>query len=99
RDRILLRGRGELIDETLDHPRIVGNSNSAPEAVVEHWLLVAHVFNPDRGDVVEQLLRSIHRIRVDAVFEHRRRETRKNRWTDDPVRPRDRLTARVERCP
>ena len=34
-DRILLGGRGELVDEALDHEDIVGGADAAPEAGAE----------------------------------------------------------------
>src|SRR5438874_9009849 len=95
-DGILLRRRGELVDETLDHEGVVRDSDAAPEAGAHYRLLVAHVLDLDRGDVVEQLHRTVQRIGVDPVLERGWRPARDDRRADDPVRPRDRLPARVQ---
>src|SRR5216683_3323986 len=50
-DRILLRGRGELVHEALDHEVVVCHADASPEPGVDDRLLVAHVFHAERGDV------------------------------------------------
>src|SRR5439155_274431 len=91
-DGILLRRRGKLVDETFDHERVVRDANAAPEAGVEHRLLVTHEFDAHRRDVVEQLRRSIHAVEVDSVLESGREEAGEDRGTGEPVGPRNRLT-------
>src|SRR2546426_11091541 len=50
---VLLRRGGELVDEALDHEGVVRDTDTAPETRVHHGLLVAHVLDLDRRDVVE----------------------------------------------
>ncbi len=55
-----------------------------------------HVLDLDRGDVVEQLHRPVQRVAVEPVLERGRRPAREDRRAYEPVRPRDRLAARVQ---
>ncbi len=55
RHRILRRCGRELVDEALDDEVVMGDAHPAPETGVEHGLLVAHVLDLDRRDVVEHL--------------------------------------------
>ena len=86
-DGILLRRRGKLVDETLDHERVVRDANAAPEAGVEHRLLVAHVLDLDRRNVVEQLDGPVHRVDIDPILEDGWQITGDDRRTDDSVGP------------
>ena len=67
-----------------------------PEARVEHRLLVAHVLDLDRGNVVEQLDGPVHRVDVDAVLEAGRQKPSHDGRTYNPVRPGHRLAMRIE---
>src|SRR6202035_4296195 len=55
-----------------------------------------HVLDLDRGDVVDQLYRPVQRVAVETVLERGRRPAREDRRAYEPVRPRDRLAARVQ---
>src|SRR4029077_10471574 len=98
RHRILRRRGGELVDEALDDEIIVGDAHAAPEAGIEHWLLVAHVLDLNRRDVVEQLDGPVYRVDILAVLEEVRQIARDDRRTDDPMSPRHRPAPRVEAC-
>src|SRR6185312_7196964 len=87
---------GNLIDEGLDHEAIVGDSNASPPAGVHDRLLVAHVFDPDVRDVVEQLHRPVQRISIEPVLERGRCPAGENGDAYDPVVPGGQLAARIE---
>src|SRR5580765_190059 len=87
RHRILRRRGGELVDEALDDEIIVGDAHAAPEAGIEHRLLVAHVLDLNRRDVVEQLDGPVYRVDILAVLEEVRQIARDDRRTDDPMSP------------
>ena len=57
---------------------------------------MAHVLDLDRGDVVDQLHRPVHRIGIEPVLERGRRPAGEERRTDDPVGPGDRLAPRIQ---
>jgi hypothetical protein len=58
--------------------------------------LLTNVVDQLIRQVVRQVRSDFDRIRIEAVLESRRRETRHHRRTDDAVLPRNRLAVRVE---
>ena len=46
-DRILLRRRGQFVDETLDHEDVVGRADTAPERGRNARRLDAHIVDMD----------------------------------------------------
>jgi hypothetical protein len=67
--RVLLRDRGELIDETLDHEDVVRGPDAAPECGRDSRRLLADVFDADVGQCVGRLGRTVHGIHIEA-FHH-----------------------------
>jgi hypothetical protein len=95
-DRVSLRRGGDLVDEALDHEAVVGDPHSAPPGRTKHRLLVLHIFDADGGDVVQQLLRSVHGVAIEAVLEGVRQEVGEDGRSNDSMAPGDGPPSRIE---
>ena len=65
-ERVLLRGRSELVDETLDHEDVVCGPDAAPERSGNSRRLLADILDPHVGKRVGRLGRAVHGIDIEA---------------------------------
>ena len=95
-ERILLRRRGQLVDEALDHEGVARRADAAPERGRNAGRLLAHVVDVEVRDLVRQLDGAVDRVGIDAVLEQRREEARHDRRADDAMVPGDELAVRIK---
>ena len=62
----MLRGHGELVDETLDHEDVVRGPDAAPECGRNSRRLLANVLDADVGQCIGRLGRAVHGIHIEA---------------------------------
>ena len=65
-ERVLLRDRRELVDETLDHEGVVCGPDAAPERSGNSRRLLADILDPHVGKRVGRLGRAVHGIDIEA---------------------------------
>src|SRR5262245_28070071 len=65
-ERVLLRDRGELVDEALDHEDVVRGPYAAPECGRNSRRLLADVLDADVGECIGWLGRAVHGIHIEA---------------------------------
>ena len=94
--RILLRGVGEFIDETLDDEDVVGQTDAAPEGGLNPRRLDADILDPHIRKHVGRFFRAVDHVELEAVLERWRNVAGHDGGAGDAMGPGDRVTTPVE---
>ena len=95
-ERILFRGVGELVDETLDDEDVVGQTDATPEGGLDPRRFDPDILNPHIRKHVGRFFRAIDHVELEAVLKRWRNVTGHDGGAGDAMGPGDRFTTPVE---